>query len=406
MDPLKIFVSHSHEDNAFCQQLVRALRGAGADAWFDEHDLGAGHLLDAVERELRQRPIFLLILSPAAMQSQWVRNEAIWAFNRMQRDPQRVFLPVVAQPVDADTLWLFIESFKRIEAPGGIPYPIEEAIQRTLHALALNRYEQGAPPAGSSADDLILQGNLLFQQGRYQQAYDVLQQAVQLQPGATQGWYFLGFALHDLGRNDEALAALNQALALNPTSAADWTGKGAILWRLKRYPEALEAVDTALTIDPKQAFAWGIRGNALLFLKRCDEALAAYERATALEPDSARFWYNKSYALVWLRHYHAALIAAETSLELDSQSFQALVNKGWALLGLHRFEDALSMCQQALDIDPHEIESWQCGGYALRCLHRLDEAKSWEEQACVLAQQISPDPIPFTMEDDLLIALR
>jgi hypothetical protein len=34
---LKIFVSHSGLDKAICDQVVVALRGAGADVWYDEH---------------------------------------------------------------------------------------------------------------------------------------------------------------------------------------------------------------------------------------------------------------------------------------------------------------------------------------------------------------------------------
>ena len=34
---LRIFVSHSSMDKAICDQLVTALRGAGADVWYDEH---------------------------------------------------------------------------------------------------------------------------------------------------------------------------------------------------------------------------------------------------------------------------------------------------------------------------------------------------------------------------------
>jgi len=39
---LPIFVSHSHEDGAFCQALVTALRGAGADVWYDRAQPGRG----------------------------------------------------------------------------------------------------------------------------------------------------------------------------------------------------------------------------------------------------------------------------------------------------------------------------------------------------------------------------
>jgi hypothetical protein len=36
-EPLKVFVSHSHQDDAFCCLLVGALRQAGSDVWYDEH---------------------------------------------------------------------------------------------------------------------------------------------------------------------------------------------------------------------------------------------------------------------------------------------------------------------------------------------------------------------------------
>ena len=55
MATLEIFVSHSHEDDAFCRLLVDALRHAGADVWYDEHNLVSGQLLDVIEHELRAR---------------------------------------------------------------------------------------------------------------------------------------------------------------------------------------------------------------------------------------------------------------------------------------------------------------------------------------------------------------
>ena len=72
-EQLRVFVSHSHEDNEFCQQIVQALRDAGADVWYDEHNLGWGELHDEIQRELGRRAIFVLILSKAAFASKWVQ---------------------------------------------------------------------------------------------------------------------------------------------------------------------------------------------------------------------------------------------------------------------------------------------------------------------------------------------
>src|SRR5690349_6735400 len=105
MNMQRIFVSHSHEDDAFCRELVAAVRAAGADVWYDEQDLGSGRLLLTIERELRARPIFIVILSPAALASDWVRDESSWAYTLLRREPQRVILPVLARPIDAADIW-------------------------------------------------------------------------------------------------------------------------------------------------------------------------------------------------------------------------------------------------------------------------------------------------------------
>lgn len=63
----RIFVSHSHKNNAFCAEVVRALRGAGADVWYDDENLQVGQLGPTIERELRERPVFIVVLSLASL---------------------------------------------------------------------------------------------------------------------------------------------------------------------------------------------------------------------------------------------------------------------------------------------------------------------------------------------------
>jgi predicted esterase len=72
---MRIFVSHSSHDNEPCRALVSALRSAGADVWYDEHNLGNGVLRDVIMRELATRPVFVVMLTKAAITSQWVHDE-------------------------------------------------------------------------------------------------------------------------------------------------------------------------------------------------------------------------------------------------------------------------------------------------------------------------------------------
>lgn len=111
--------------------LVKGLRDAGADVWYDEHNLGAAHLFDEIQKQITARPTFLVVMSKAALASEWVRQECQWAFQLRTRESHRIIVPVTAQPIspsDFNGQWLFMESFRRVEAPGGLPLPATQAV--------------------------------------------------------------------------------------------------------------------------------------------------------------------------------------------------------------------------------------------------------------------------------------
>jgi CheY-like chemotaxis protein len=102
-----------------------------------------------------------VILSKAAFSSKWVTQECQWAFNIYNREPDRVILPVTAQPIEPSDFntWLFLESFKRIEGPGYQPLVLSEAIAQTLQTLVLTPADEittatssvkGGTPTGKS----------------------------------------------------------------------------------------------------------------------------------------------------------------------------------------------------------------------------------------------------------------
>jgi tetratricopeptide (TPR) repeat protein len=318
---MMVFVSHSHQNNAFCEELVRALRKAGADVWYDDQSLHTGRLGPIIERELRARPVFIVVLSPAALTSQWVEDETRWAYNRLRRDPTRIILPVLAEALPAaDDIWLFLQEFKRIEAPGVRPYPLAEAITKTLHALELTVPGEAPPPTApqptESAEDLAARGKALVAQQKYAEALPLFERATQLASNHVEAWYNRGRALGNLGRPQEALAAYDRALALDPQYAPAWGSKGGALQQLGRSQEALATCDRALVLDPNLAMAWANKGSALSSLKRYEEALAAYERATTLDPTYALAWSNKAYRLRALGRTAEAEAAERRAKEL------------------------------------------------------------------------------------------
>lgn len=418
-NPARIFVSHTPEDDDFCQDLVTALRSAGADVWVNDHQYGLSQLLPVIEPEVRARPIFIAILSPAALRSGTVAAACTWAATYLRHDPSRRFLPVLAQSVDETSLRAFFEGFHtQPTMPIIRPLSRELAIQATLQSLALiaplealppppqtmrsdsnpsfpSRSRRGgrfgvvtAPPArtpyalhamiGPNADDdvenLITQGNALRTQGRHEEALATFQQAMQRNPQSAPAWFHLGFMFAELARYPEALAAYDQALALDEQYAIAWASKANVLVQLRRYDEALSACDSALVLDPNSDFAWNNKGVALSGLGRPIEALAAYDSALTRNPNSADYWRNKGLVLASMQRYEEAIVAYDSALAHAPGFGAAWASKATALFRMGRYEDALYASERALSFMPNSAATWNRKASTLARLSRHNEA--------------------------------
>jgi len=125
-----------------------------------------------------------------------------------------------------------------------------------------------------------------------------LMKEVEVDPIIADTYNFMGIALHELGRFDEALEAFDTALELEPELSdtyynfADvYFNKGNTLAALDKkekasvaYVEALKLYTKAVEEYPEDALAYLDMGDALDGLGRHDEAKAAYKKASSLEP--------------------------------------------------------------------------------------------------------------------------
>jgi tetratricopeptide (TPR) repeat protein len=230
-----IFLSHAHEDNAWCRTFVEALRQGGATVWYDEHSLGYGVLGEEIERELLARPIFIVILSPASVNSPWVRLEVDAAIHLRDQNPERILLPVVAEKAEVPLIW---QEFKRVSGPGdtgiGAPEAASQVIQR-LGIVTANATAAPAPPVQTeTAEEANARGDVLAELQRYEEA-------LALDPQHAATWNNKGNALAELQRYEESLSAYEQALALDPQDADAWDNKIAVLEDLGRSAEVQEA---------------------------------------------------------------------------------------------------------------------------------------------------------------------
>lgn len=123
----KVFVSHTHEDNALCALLLKALDEWRIDYWFDTQRIEAGQdLSNRIQDAIAERDIFLRVCTAAVQRRPFWLNLEANAFRMLQAEDEnaglhgkRVFISLV---LDRDyVLQPFERTVLYIEAIGKTP---------------------------------------------------------------------------------------------------------------------------------------------------------------------------------------------------------------------------------------------------------------------------------------------
>jgi formylglycine-generating enzyme required for sulfatase activity len=138
-EQLRVFVSHAGEDTAIAEQLARDLRAEGADVWLDATHLGPGDFVARISRAMEQRDVLVLVLSPAAVHSQWVPDEMNAAIVRSKQGLMHPPVIVVVRTVPVENIPALWTIYNRIDCSRSY----DEGLQLLYRSLQLS---SGQPP--------------------------------------------------------------------------------------------------------------------------------------------------------------------------------------------------------------------------------------------------------------------
>ncbi len=116
---------------------------------------------------------------------------------------------------------------------------------------------------------MINLGHLLREQKRYDEAIEVLEQAIATEPGHAGAYANLGTTIRDTGRYDEAIPILERSIELNPQSAEAHNNLGTTFHALGMSEDAGRCYDEAVRLNPDLADAhlsratWRMRNGDL-----------------------------------------------------------------------------------------------------------------------------------------------
>jgi len=186
-------------------------------------------------------------------------------------------------------------------------------------------------------------------------------------PKDSRLWAYKGSCLEESGRFEEAIECYNRAIQLKPKEARYQNLKGYALAELGRFDEAVECYDRAIQLKPKEAVFWAMKGHTLKKWGRYEEAIACYRRAIQLKPKDPFAWLSIGCNLTDLGGYEEAIVCWDKIIqhgppkELKKYDkvwrADALKGKGLALKNLERYEESIACFEKAIQLNPKEEDA-------------------------------------------------
>ena len=114
-------------------------------------------------------------------------------------------------------------------------------------------------------DHKLDQGIELVKKLKFEEAIEILDEYLEVNPINLDAWYFKATAFHNLHQYEEEIQCYDKIVGIKPDEAA-WYNKGFALGLLGRYSEAIDCYENLLEINPKDRDA--LEQKSLLLRKQ------------------------------------------------------------------------------------------------------------------------------------------
>ena len=119
-------------------------------------------------------------------------------------------------------------------------------------------------------------------------AVEVFEQALRIEPDNVEVLMKLGYARFHLEDHNDALKVYDKVLEVDVTNPEAWNLKGLVHYEQKKYAQALDAVNKAIESDKTYGMAWYNKACFLSLLNQVPEALQALKHSIEIDVKNAR----------------------------------------------------------------------------------------------------------------------
>lgn len=123
-----VFLSHASPDRQFVLRIARVLKHHNIQYWYSATHIGAAKQWhDEIGRALARCDWFLVVLTPEAVRSLWVKRELLFALNET-RYGERI-IPLLRRPCEYSRLSWTLPEFQFVDFTGAFEVGCRQLLQ-------------------------------------------------------------------------------------------------------------------------------------------------------------------------------------------------------------------------------------------------------------------------------------
>jgi tetratricopeptide (TPR) repeat protein len=268
---VKLFISYSREDAGdFAKHVHRYLMNSGYDVFIDVNNITIGDpWAHSIEQNISNCDVFLVILTPDALRSNYVENEILQA----QRD-NKIIVPCISEDVAYNNIKWGLDKIQ------GIEFINEYQLTRKLYSK-IKSYENRLSGNNDKVPNLNATESISIKpdSDRLKESNDPIQPPkLDNTSYKPRNKYFKSAEkFEEFGLSEKAIEMYDVVLKNEPENFDALFKKSLVLAKLAKYDQAIEFLEHALNINPAHPDIWYHRGCFLEEIERYDDALKSFD---------------------------------------------------------------------------------------------------------------------------------
>ena len=195
-------------------------------------------------------------------------------------------------------------------------------------------------------------GAALNNDGKYDQALEVLTDSIRLDSSYAFAWQNRGLTWYRKGELDKASSDTEMALRLNPLNAASYNNLGMIKLDSGDSRGCLAPFDRLVDLAPAEAIAFNNRGLCHRNRGEYDDAIRDFDQSIRLNPKNDSSWSNRGTIFRLKGDLERALRDQSMAVELNARNATNLILRGDTYRYMGLLDKALADYDKALVVEP------------------------------------------------------